>query len=545
MSDVRPYISSGYEVSTWNMSSIYNGVDPIVPGVSNFVVPAINDYIDKIVNNTIIKYRVTNVKDLIATYERVYSDAETDSVVDLTTTDLSATTVVLIRNSISPILAAIHIGLPIETNIDVAYGKLFVGYDIDNVSSVVSRTLDNDGVVINDRIKVTKDAINNNVYRASQFHIDRIIDDKSMGTLVFYGYDDMPIFKYTIVYREVDHLINFSDTELFITELVLETPLLNPAKSKEILVEKGFLNASFNPRVFKVFNTGQREEISLTSRFLKLEGWGNYIYGEENDVFPLSVQYTLADNEKSDLVSDELGETITEAYTVRVTDTAGSVNYKIYPTVTWDNDAAIYNVKYYLYDSTYKTTVDVTTKIELSNQFSGYNFADKQLFNYSLDLNDIGISTGDEYCSGSFAIRLFAKPMDATTPFSVYMVPNDEIRYYGESLRTRITLNGSATILSIDSDYTQYEEWLDNVYYKLLPAYESDTHDKAPEPTHVDVYVGDDLITLDILNQWNLGGRWVNDVPDYPTTVELVWYSYGADGSRNYLARSTMQLEVV
>ncbi len=546
MSDLRPYISSGFEASNWWEHQIFNGdASKIVMGVSNFVVPAVGDFVMKEVDGIINRRLVTKVTENIPTYKRVYEDTADDGVEDLTVADLSATAMVLMRPSVSPIVAAIHIGLPIESDISIGYARLFTGTDISNLSAIVSRQLDNDGEVIDDKIKVTPDPINNKTYRAEQFHLDRILDDKSRGTLVFYGMDDTPIGKYTIIFRVSEALINYSSTELFITDLVLESGSVNPLASKEILIEKGFLNSSFNPRVYKVFNTGQREEISLTSRSLKLEGWGNYIYGEENDVFPLAVQYRLAPNEVSDMVSDENGEVITAEYTIRVTDDADSINYKLYPIINWDKKAGTYTIKFFMYDSSYKTRVDVTDIIDLSSTFEGYNYVDKQVFNFNVDLLKAGITPDQEYATGSFAVRLFSDPMVKPTPYVIHMVPTDDVRYYGENLRARLKFDMGVHSLEIDSDYTSYDEWVDNVYYKLLPTYDSNTNSNAPHPTHVDVYIGDNYVTLDVLSMWNTGAKWTYDLPDGMNTVEMRWYSRNSDGARNYLAYSTMQLEIV
>lgn len=540
-----PFISTGYEISTWNMHQVYRENVPVVHGVSNFVVPAVSDFIIEKDGNTIRKYQVTHKIGMIAYWEPVYDETVSDGLEDLTLHDLQSVADVFVRTSITPVLAAVHIGLPVTTDTPVGYAKLFSGKTISDPESIISRTLDNDGKVVNDRIPMMADPINLNNYYFKQFNLDRIVEDNSIGTLVIFGIDDLPIGKYTMRMRTTDAIVNYSDTELFITAIELDSALINPANKKEILVEKGYLNASFNPRVFKVYNTGQREEVSLTSRSLKLEGWGKYSMGEENYTYPLSVQYTLAPNEKSDLVSSENGEVITEKYTIRVVDNANSINYKLYPCVEWSESELAYRLTLVVYDSNYKTNTVVTDSISLSRLFNGNDFSVKQTFNYSVNLQTAGITVEEEYLSGTFAIRLLAAPMDEITPYNIYMVPSDTERYYGDKLRTRITLDMGVRTLSIDSDYTQYHEWLDNVYHKLLPPYDSNVIDKAPEPTHVDVTIGDNTVTLDVINQWNVGGKWTYPEVTGTNTATLVWYSYDGDSNRNYLARSTMQVELV
>lgn len=50
-----PFISTGYEISTWNMHQVYRENVPVVHGVSNFVVPAVSDFIIEKDGNTIRK----------------------------------------------------------------------------------------------------------------------------------------------------------------------------------------------------------------------------------------------------------------------------------------------------------------------------------------------------------------------------------------------------------------------------------------------------------------------------------------------------------
>lgn len=546
MSDLRPFINSGYETSTWYAHQIFDGVaDNIVMGVTNYVVPKIGDFVVEMSGSTIVRSRVISIPNNIAVLERVYEDVTNDAISDFTLADLTSTSMILVRNTLTPVLAAIHIGLPIESDTFIAYAKVFSGRDINDTDAIVSRRYDGDGIVLDDKVTVTADPINQFVYHASVFNMDRILEDKSSGVIVFYGADDVPLRKYTIVFRESDALVNYSNTDLFISDIVLESIQISPTNAREILVERGFLNNSFNPRVYKVFNTGQREEISLTSRSLVLEGWGNYIFGEENDTFPLTVLYTLASNEVSDMVSNQNGSVVSSAYTIRVVDDAESTNYKLYPVLTWNGTTDVYDVKYIMYDSTYKTNIDVTTKIDISSEFEGYNFDDKQVFNFSVNLQSAGITVDEQYARGSFAIRLHSAPMDKITPFEIFFVPTDNVRYYGAELRTRLTYDVGVYSVSIDSDYTSFEEWLDNVYYKLLPTYDSNTNAQAPQPTHCDVYINGAYVTIEVTSQWNIGVRWNSEIPTGPNTASLQWYSFNADGDRNYLAFSTMQLEIV
>ncbi len=545
--DLRPYIASGYEVSTWYDHQVYDGVNPIVMGVTNYVVPAIGDFVINISGTTVIRYRVISRSELnVSTLERVWEDTLTEGIVDLTVSDLSSVAMILVRNSVSPVMAAIHIGLPLESSNFISYGKVYLGTDINDLDAVVSRRYDTDGVVTDTKVTITADTLNSNVYLADWFNLDRMVTDKAMGTFVAYGSDDLPLFKYTIIFRVSDSLVNYASTELFITDLVLESVNLNPVNDKEILVKRGFVNSTFNPRVFKVFNNSdQREEISITSSSLVLEGWGGYILGRENDVYPLSVQYKLASNEVSDMISDESGTVITSSYTIRVIDDVDTTNYKLYPVLTWDTDEEGYSLRFFMYDSTYKTAVDATDLVSLSTPLSGYDYINKQTFNYSLNLLEAGITQEESFARGSFAIRLYSDPMDMTTPFAIYMIPTDEERYYGAALRTRCVYDLDVYTITIDSDYTTYEEWLDNVYYKLLPAYDSNTNTQAPAPTKCDVTIDGDMVTFDILTQWNVGVSWTNTVPVGKHVVTLEWYSFDADNGRNDLAISSMQLEIV
>ena len=549
MSSIKPYISSGYEVSTWYDWQIYKDADSFVEGTSNFVVPSVGDLIITIANGESTTEQVLTVAsaadDYALTTLTITPQSVEEGLVDLTTADLDNVANVLMRVTTTPVIAAIHSGLIIQSSEELSYAKIFTGINVNDDDSIVSRIYDTDDVVIGNEIPLVKDPINNFSYTTSTFNLDRILEDKSYGTIVVYGSDDTPVGKYTILFREMDHLVDFGDSDLYITGLELETTMMNPMDGTEILVKKGFLNSTFSPRVYKVYNTGQREEVSLQSRNLKIEGWGNFIIGQENDTFDLSLIYTLADNEQADVVSGETTNTISANYTIRVVDDSDSVNFKAYPVLAWDTDAQSYTMRMYMYDSTYKTNVDVTDSIQLSNELSGTNFVDTQIISYSISLKDIGLTTDESYDSGSFAIALRSVPMGATTPFDIYMVPTDTERYYGFALRTRLVNELGAYSVQIDSDYTSYEEWLDNVYYKLLPVYDKSTNVQAPAPTHVDVTIDGNTVTLKLSNTWNIGVAWDNVIPTGEHTAELQWYSYDSEGDINYLAISSMQLEYV
>jgi len=512
------------------------------------VVPNVNDEVITWIGNGRFSERVVDVNQdntsVLAPTTIVDGNGSPITIgADIGTAQLLSMANLYLNDKNSKLPVSVDVRVPI-TGLDLQYARLFLGTDISNAGKVISVQYDESGDPIGDRLEVRRvnpSDVNDIRVDVRTGNIIQLLPQDTVVTLVIYNSNNGPvrILNLTVKYNSL--VANLDNSALFVKDLELSHPWVDPQNSHRILLPKNMLLQSFSPTVKKVYQNGSRELILDNNTNLTIEGWGDYLKGTVGDMFTIVVKYVLAPGERSIIVDPVLARHIAKIYTVLIVDKGVGVNYKLFPLLDFHPDTG-YTLRWMLHFSDYSNRIDVTEFVA-SNTLSPSSYGGQQIINYSLDLNDVTEIASNEEIAGSVTVELLADPITQPTSFRLYDTPSDE-HPYGDNIIFRLRPGISHYSLDITCGYTVKEEWLDRLYYRLNPMYDPLLTSHAPLPTHVDVKVGNALFTFTVDN-WDSFKNWTDALPVNGIGADVTFYILNGNNERSFLAMSRVYIEIV
>lgn len=543
------YRPPAYEQNIWRKEQIFVNNDTANGIVSGGVVPNVNDIVVSWSGNIKFEERVTYVDPQtdFSTLEPVELPNNGNQAmvgIPVGVGNLSNIANLLLNPTDSKLSAVIDSRLPIH-GVGLSYVRVFEGTDISDDGKVVSVRYDSSGNLIDDKAQLQQVDVGSNDlirYVTRPFNLTHTIPVDTQLTAVFYSDADQVVMWQELVVKHSHIVANVQREALFINNVILESAYQDPTDSSQILIPKNLLTSSFSPRIFKEYQSGQREELFIGTSNVSLAGWGDHVTGEVGEKFPLVLSYVLGTGELSQNVDQHSGLHISNTYQAIVIDADMETEVKLFVVPTFRNSTYGYKLNFYLYSGDRTMMVDVTDSVQMTD-FDGLMYGAKQQIDFSISLLPY-----DNLPDGTFAdsidVQLMGEPLANATMYRLWYW-RDDTRYYGENLRAKITTNFGTNTLSLNNYISQFAEWLDKLYYRLSPLYDTSLVTEAPIPTHVDITIGETKLTMDVSTYWNGELAWPGTVPSMGSNVLLEWYMYGDNNNRLDLAISNMPLEVI
>ena len=520
---------------------------------SGGVVPNVDDLVISFDGNRKIEERVTFVdqttfKSSLAVVEYPKSGAGITNGVPIGVGNLSNVAILYFNPNDPKLGVEVDFRLPITSiyGSALSYARLFMGSNIGGTGTVISANYDSLNVYINDRLSVERvdiydDESKRYIVRPGRINVN--VPEETMVTLCLYNDSDVMVSYQTLIVKYNGLVSSLVDRNITVTGIELESPYISPTNNKEILIPKNLLSQSFTPRIYKTFGAGSREELFLGTSNVTMYGWGDQVNGDINETFPLVLNYVLATHERSEAVSQFTGTHITNEYRVRITDSDVNADVKLFLVPVYEKSTMMYRLDWYLYSGKRDIALDVTTDVTVSG-FSGSKYGEKQNLAYSIDLTNIE-GLPDVVYAASAQLMLMNTPMATDTSYRLWYYPDDN-RWFGEKLRIKLRKNFGTQTIDVQNAITQKAQWLEELYYRLEPLYDSALVSEAPVPTYVDVCIGSDKVTIDINTYWNGETPWGGS-KELVTgeNVILKWYTNNDSGIRLDLAVASLPLEVI
>ena len=551
--DDQIYRPPHYEFNQWRKEQIFTDMATANGIGSGGVVPNVNDVVVSFVGTRKTEELVTFVDPItykstleIITYPKGGADAVVG--VDIGVGNLANVAILYFNPNDPKLGVVVDHRLPI-TGIygsTLSYARIFLGTDVGGTGHVISVRYDALGNIINDRIPVEQVDSEPNVskrYIVRPGSIDTLVPHDTVVTLCIYNDTNSMVWYQTLVVKYNGLVSNFQDRTLFVSNVVLETPYLNPTNSREILIPKNLLHNSFMPRVFKEFTNGRRQEMFIGTSNVSLYGWGDYINDDVNESFDIMLNYVLDRHERSEDVSQFTGNHISYKYKVRIIDSDTAIDAKLFVLPTYDISTSSYKLEFYLYTGLRTSSINVTKLVSVEG-FDGKQFGAKQRIDFSIDL-----ATVDNMPKLVFAdtidLMLMNVPMATDTMYRLWYY-RDPARWFGERLRVQMKNHFGTRTIDVSNQVTQKSEWLERMYHASCPIYDRTLSDDAPNPTYVDVTIGGVTNTIDIDTFWNGETPWNKEqVVANGANAILKWYSRNDGGERLELAITNLPVEYI
>lgn len=546
---IELYKSPIGSVLTWLKPQIYTGPGNAVGIHDGGVVPKVNDIVVTWIGNGCFQERVTMVDDNNLSTLEPTNPVSADGGPIMIGVDPACAELLTMRNlylnpTNNKFPVSVDIRIPIHGT-ELAYAKLFLGTDISKTGNVISVRYNEAGEPIDDRMAVVlqdDSDPDNYIYTIREGNVLRLLKEDTVVTLVVYNSTNGSVRIRTLVVKHNHLTANLNNNANFIKDLELDDPWVDPQNPLRLLIPSTLLESSFSPTIRKVYQNNRTETVPESDMGLSIEGWGKWASSRAGTSFPLVVKYRLKQGERSVVTDPVLGTHISKHYTALIVDRGTGITYHLYVLPEFVDDVVGYRLKAYLYASDYSLRLDVTSDVRFS-AFNGKAWKVKQTVTYALELNDVEEVASNRVLSGAVILELVNKPILEATAFKIYTHPGD-LTPYGNGLKLNLRPGMNIYNLDISSGFTQYANWLEEMYYKLNPYYDPLTTNTPPVPSHVDIKIGTHLLTFR-MDEWEIPKLYPFALPVNGILADVTFYILTANNERLELAGSKLYVEIV
>lgn len=402
----------------------------------------------------------------------------------------------------------------------VDHYEVFLGADISQTQGkVISSMFDSAGNFLGTTVPVEVVATESGATTVKAPAVGYTSEDLANGELVtLVAYDDAggALSQAQLLVVNSKAIRQADASKKYIRAIAIESTHLSPADQQVIEFPLNVTVESLPLTAVVYYSDGTKYRSTIDNNRFNLLGLKDYIATEVGQQFPLTLTYSLADNEVSYSLTPTANRRLTLDYTARTVTADGAYEVKIFAFPVWVNAATGYRMEYWLYNLDRELYYNVTPYVELgvnSNPFDPKAYGTVQTFTMALDLNDVDGRFPVFRHVQIFRLALLNGGDGSQVNWEIYETP-EQTDGFGRGLYADVEYkNTNVWTLRLALGQTTSAMWLNKLFWSLDPLYDAATEDKALEPTHFVVQFLHNSYEF-ALSQWSADLVVNNDLAD-------------------------------
>lgn len=493
---------------TWNMPEIYQGLASIGTGNLGRYVPNIGD---KIFDKSKGEFIVTelNTSTLLATWTIYTPPTTVDTGVDkwlgVGPRSPQQGYYVYVDSTVSPPLLAFDSMVKIYSP-SATFLRVFAASSISGNLEVLSAMYDQTGAYVDDKIPLTVlvGDVTGNYKVPDSAYSKRAITSGETVLVIAYDASGLPTSELTMTALDsgIIRQANTSYKEIRTVEIVSSYLSATDSKVLEIPVQVTVASVDVMCRV--TYSDGTSRIKPIDGSKIQLSGLAEFIPTQVGQRSPLTLFYTL-DTTESYQGTTTASRVITVAYTLETTSVENAYGVKLFMYPEWNSTNQGYYLRHFLYSVDRLDMWDVTDLVELSTGSVIWDpklYGTKQAMIYAIDLSKVSASFVPYRHVQPNTITLMQTGVtDGVTPWYVnYQVGADD---FGGDVECRLTyISSQVWSVNIAMGAATQAEWLDRLYTRIHPLFDTATEIEAPQPTHFILQV-ENIRVRKPISAWN------------------------------------------
>ena len=508
----------------WNISEVWLG--PSYPAYKRYV-PKVLDFISDFNGENYTVYVVDHLDpiSLIPTLREIrpanmaFSLSETDVLFGVGPGTQSDTYRVYIDKSVMPYVMAVDVRLKVAGSM-CSYCKIFRGSDLGNTGKTISAVYDSSGKYVTDNIPLEIVAIdshvNYSIKTVTVCHTVSDLIDGEMVTAVIYSDSGHVVSKRQLLVENTSFIRSSNASLKYVSHISIETPFLSPTLDHVIDFPLNIPIKALNVVGVVHYSDGSILKLPVDGSKFKLHGLEQYLSTIVGQEVELVLSYSLSKGEVAYAGITGDGKYITEAYGLRTINPNNSYTVKLFGYPIWIDDVSGYSMKWWLFNLDRNLYFDVTSLVTYSDQTGPFNplgFGIVQKKTVSINLHDVSGAFKPFLHTQTVEIALNSRPNELETCWTIATELLGNRPVYG----TRISAKQiKPKIINISSGFTNYRDWLDNIYIKTYPIIDRTIEVNPPKPNHVIVSYGSSSVEIHV-DFWDKDITFLNGIPLYST----------------------------
>lgn len=390
----------------------------------------------------------------------------------------------------------------------------FLGSNTSATGEIVSAYYDNSGTYVNERLPLETIAMerleNISIKRPKMGYCRRALDDGEKITVVSYNEHNQVTGKDTFIIQRTNLVRKPEMGNRRVTGIELISPFLSTSEPDLLEVPINATISTLSIRARVSYSDGSFRDLDVgdedgNSRF-RLLGFKYWSPSQVGPIQEITLSYKLdVTSEYSYIQGETFNSHITAPYRIKSMPVDPSFGLKLFAYPSWKDNINGWSLDYWLYSLERNISTRVQPgAVELvsgSPSFDSMNYTSVQHLGFAVNLRSVDQQYADHRHVQNLQISLLGDGSQNINRWKVRSTANQG-QWYGETLFAAITAdNGGLYDIDISNGFVDFNEWLDEVYYKSNPITNPSTEAKAPVPTHM--LITHNTRTMEVpINQW-------------------------------------------
>lgn len=477
----------------WDIDQIYTGVvgqNKHVPKVRDHLINPITDQ----------RYRVTAIDPLtlVPTYEDITNGTSNEG--ELLAAGVGSqpdTYRIYLDSSVTP--HKLHVDARLKLHADTAaYAKIFKGTNISASGHVLGMLYDQNGTFLTHNIPLVLVAMdtheNHGIKVIPTCYTNEELVDGAMVTAVIYTAEGGEVSRRTLWVNNSSFIPDLAADTRYVSHVTLESPFMSQTDDHVIEYPINVPLQAMNMFGRVHYSDGSSILLPVDGGKFSLLGLERFVGTYPGQHVPLVLRYRLDTTEVAygQLVSAD-GKHIAEPYDLVTTEQRGAFTIKLSGYPVWRSDLSEYQMRWFMSDLNRDVMFDVTPYIyfnQSSDVFNPVGYGLVQKLSVRVNLKDVSQALPSFIHTQTQTVVLMSPGTVAGANWKLAFEPNQE-PLFGEALSAQVNMiNQNLWRLNIRAGITNFNDWLDRVFYDSKPLYDLRKEQKAPEPTHIAMFIG-------------------------------------------------------
>ncbi len=494
----------------WNINEIYTGT----VGEGKFV-PKIDDIVFEIAGNTIIRYIVRDINPttMVAqlqqeTLANTDPFTQEDIIFGIGVSTPSETYRVYVDKSVIPFTMTIDARNKIYGSMS-NYCKIFKGTDTSATGMVISRMYDTNNNFLGENIPLELVAYDNltnhSIKTVSPAYTNASLTDGEIVTAVLYNDQGGVVSRRQLLVVNTAFIRSPDASKKYVTAISLRSLFMSPANDHliEYPINVPLVGLNLVGRV--TYSDGSYKEYPVDNSRFSIYGFNGYLATIVGQRINLILKYNLQPNELSYNLTTLDNRQISEMYEAVTLNVDGSYNLKLFGYPVWMDDANGYRLEWFLYNLDRNIKYNVTPYVVINTDYRPFN---PTLYGVVQNLN---VSINIQNANGAFKSYIHAQTIDIVlnrrgserpNNWAIGYSPDQQPRYGVDTFATAHYIGTNQWRVRVDCEDVNFASWIDRVYNRTEPLYDSSTEVAPVQPNMFALVIGDAVTEYDI-SQWN------------------------------------------
>ena len=477
----------------WDIDQIYTGVTG-----QNKHVPKVRDHLINPITDQ--RYRVTAIDPLtlVPTYEDITNGTSNEG--ELLAAGVGSqpdTYRIYLDSSVTP--HKLHVDARLKLHADTAaYAKIFKGTNISDSGHVLGMLYDQNGTFLTHNIPLVLVAMdtheNHGIKVIPTCYTNEELVDGAMVTAVIYTAEGGEVSRRTLWVNNSSFIPDLAADTRYVSHVTLESPFMSQTDDHVIEYPINVPLQAMNMFGRVHYSDGSSILLPVDGGKFSLLGLERFVGTYPGQHVPLVLRYRLDTTEVAygQLVSAD-GKHIAEPYDLVTTEQRGAFTIKLSGYPVWRSDLSEYQIRWFMSDLNRDVMFDVTPYIyfnQSSDVFNPVGYGLVQKLSVRVNLKDVSQALPSFIHTQTQTVVLMSPGTVAGANWKLAFEPNQE-PLFGEALSAQVNMiNQNLWRLNIRAGITNFNDWLDRVFYDSKPLYDLRKEQKAPEPTHIAMFIG-------------------------------------------------------